>query len=356
MFEKLKKIEDRFKLLEQKLCDPDIISNRSEYEKTIQERSRLLKIVNLFEEYKKLVKQRQDNKILLDDPDPQIKEIAREELQSLTEKIQHTEEKLKILLLPPDPYDGKDIFLEVRGAAGGEEACLFAQQLMRMYIKFADEMGWKAEVINLSESQTGGVKEAILNIKGKDVYSWLKYESGVHRVQRVPVTESQGRIHTSSATVAVLPEVDDVEVDIKEEDLKIEFMRASGAGGQHVNKTDSAVRITHIPTGITVHCQSERSQHKNKSRAMKILVSRLVEMERAKQESKISAQRKNQVGTGDRSEKIRTYNFPQNRVTDHRIGYTMHNLSDFLDGRIKPLIEKLRIELQMRKLKEGRIN
>jgi peptide chain release factor 1 len=281
---------------------------------------------------------------------------TRTELQRLEEKIPGAESELKLLLLPPDPLDGKDILLEIRSGTGGEEAALFAMDLMRMYMRFADEMGWKADMMSLSESATGGVKEAILNIRGENVYSWLKYESGVHRVQRVPVTESQGRIHTSAATVAVLPEADEIDVNIGEEDLHIETMRASGAGGQHVNKTDSAVRIVHIPTGITVHCQDERSQHKNKSKAMKILRARLLEIERERQDRETARERRSQVGSGDRSEKIRTYNFPQSRVTDHRIGMSIHNLAGFMEGNIRPMIESLRVHFQAKKLEESSVD
>jgi peptide chain release factor 1 len=297
-----------------------------------------------------LLEEKENLTNLLNDTDREIRDLAKEELENLEKKREQLEYQIKLMLLPPDPLDGKDIILEIRSGTGGEEASLFAEELMRMYMRFADEMGWEVELMSLSESATHGVKEAILNIRGKNVYSWLKYESGVHRVQRVPVTESQGRIHTSAATVAVLPEADEIEVQINESDLHIETMRASGAGGQHVNKTDSAVRIIHIPTGITIHCRDERSQHKNKAKALKILRARLMEAERNKQSKEIADRRKTQVGTGDRSEKIRTYNFPQNRVTDHRIGVSIYNITDFMAGNIKPLLENIRLHYQIKNL------
>jgi peptide chain release factor 1 len=354
MLDKLEKLEKRYGDIEQQLYDPNVINDRSRYEKLLQERRGLGKVVAAYGSYKKLLRERDENRQLLSDPDREIRDMARDELQRIEEKIPAAESELKLLLLPPDPLDGKDILLEVRGGTGGEEAALFAMDLIRMYMRFADEMGWKAEIMSLSESATGGVKEAIVNIRGENVYSWLKYESGVHRVQRVPVTESQGRIHTSAATVAVLPEADEIDVSIADEDLHIETMRASGAGGQHVNKTDSAVRIVHVPTGITVHCQDERSQHKNKSKAMKILRARLLEIERERQDRETARERRSQVGSGDRSEKIRTYNFPQSRVTDHRIGMSIHNLTGFMDGNIRPMIESLRLHFQAQKLEESR--
>jgi len=354
MMDKLEKLEKRYADIEEQLYDPEVINDRPRYEKLLQERRELGRIVTAYASYKKLLRERDENRQLLNDSDKEIRDMAREELQRIEEKIPNVESELKLLLLPPDPLDGKDILLEIRSGTGGEEAALFAMELMRMYMRFADEMGWKAEIMNLSESATGGVKEAILNIRGENVYSWLKFESGVHRVQRVPVTESQGRIHTSAATVAVLPEANEIDVKIGDEDLHIETMRASGAGGQHVNKTDSAVRIVHIPTGITVHCQDERSQHKNKSKALKILRARILEMERERQDRETAKERRSQVGTGDRSEKIRTYNFPQSRVTDHRIGMSMHNLTGFMEGNIRPMVESLRLHFQAKKLEESR--
>jgi len=352
MIDKLNEVEKRYGDIEQQLYDPAVIANREKYEKLLVERKNLGKIVASYGILKKLLKERDDNKLLLGDADRDIREMAREELGRIEAEIPRLEDELKLMLLPPDPLDGKDILIEIRGGTGGEEASLFALDLMRMYMKFADAMGWKAEVMYLSESSSGGVKEAILNIRGENVYSWLKYESGVHRVQRVPSTEAQGRIHTSAATIAVLPEADEIEVKIKDEDLHIETMRSGGAGGQHVNKTDSAVRIIHIPTGITIHCQDERSQHKNKAKALKILRARLLEGERERQDREVASERRSQVGSGDRSEKIRTYNFPQSRVTDHRIGLSIHNLSGFMDGNLKPMIEGLRLHFQTMKLNE----
>jgi len=352
MIDKLNDVEKRYGAIEQQLYDPAVIADREKYEKLLVERKNLGKIVASYGTLKKLLKERDDNKLLLADADKDIREMAREELGRIDAEIPRLEGELKLMLLPPDPLDGKDILLEIRGGTGGEEASLFALDLMRMYMKFADAMGWKAEVMYLSESSSGGVKEAILNIRGENVYSWLKYESGVHRVQRVPSTEAQGRIHTSAATIAVLPEADEIEVKINDEDLHIETMRSGGAGGQHVNKTDSAVRIIHIPTGITIHCQDERSQHKNKAKALKILRARLLEGERERQDREVASERRSQVGSGDRSEKIRTYNFPQSRVTDHRIGLSIHNLSGFMDGNLKPMIEGLRLHFQTMKMNE----
>jgi len=350
MFDRLDEIEKRFAEIEAQLYDTAVLQDRARYEKLVMERKEIARIVAVYAAYKKARAERDENRLLLGDADREIRDAAREEIDRLDALAPKLEEELKTLLLPADPLDGKDIVLEVRAGTGGEEASLFADELMRMYMKFADAMGWRVELMGLSQSASGGVKEAILEIGGENVYSWLKYESGVHRVQRVPVTETQGRIHTSAATVAILPEADEVDITIRDEDIHMEFMRASGAGGQHVNKTDSAVRLVHLPTGITIHCQDERSQHKNKSKALKILRARLMDMQRTQQASQTARDRRSQVGSGDRSEKVRTYNFPQNRVTDHRIGVNVHNLPDFLNGNIKPLVEQLRIHFQTQQL------
>lgn len=347
--EKLEELEKKYEIIEQKLYDPNIIQNKEEYTRLVKEKSELEDIVTHFRELKKIMKEIINNKELLNDPD--FKELALEEIKQLEKKKEKLEERIKLLLLPKDPYDGKDILLEIRAGTGGEEATLFAAELFRMYARFAEKKGWQLEVISKSESATGGFKEIISVIRGKNVYSYLKYESGVHRVQRVPVTESQGRIHTSAATVAVLPEADEIDIKIDEKDIEVEIMRSTGHGGQSVNTTDSAVRITHKPTGIVVKCQDERSQHKNKARALKILRARLLELERKKQQEEIAKQRKEQVKSGDRSEKIRTYNFPQDRVTDHRIGLTLHNIQSIMDGELDELIDSLRTYYQAEALK-----
>lgn len=284
--------------------------------------------------------------------DDELRKLIKEEIKLLEEKIERLEKELPLLLLPKDPNDEKNVIVEIRAGAGGEEAALFAADLMRMYQRYAERKGWKVEVLDIHETGLGGIKEVVLRVEGKGAYSRLKYESGVHRVQRVPVTEASGRIHTSTATVAILPEVDEIEVEIRPEDLKIETMRASGHGGQHVNRTESAVRITHIPTGIVVSCQNERSQHQNKAIALKILRAKLYELYQREQQEKIQKQRRSQVGTGERSEKIRTYNFPQNRVTDHRIGLTVYNLPEVLDGDLDEFIDALIAHFRAEALKQ----
>lgn len=339
---KLETLEKKFQELSEKLGEPSIIVDRDLYTKIAKEYSELEEIVKTYQEYKKALSQLEENKQLLEtEEETELKELIREEIKLLEEKIEKLEKELPILLLPKDPNDEKNVILEIRAGAGGEEAALFAAELLRMYQRYAERKGWKFDLLDLHETGLGGIKEAIAKIEGKGAYSRLKYESGVHRVQRVPITESSGRIHTSTVTVAVLPEVDEVEVEIRPEDLKIETMRASGHGGQHVNKTESAVRITHLPTGIVVTCQNERSQHQNKITALKILRAKIYELYQKEQNQKIQQERKSQVGSGERSEKIRTYNFPQNRVTDHRISLTIYNLPEVLDGSLDEFIDLL---------------
>ena len=350
---KLETLEKNFEEISLKLSDPSIISNPETYTKLAKEHAELLEIVETFREYKKVLQQIKENKqIIEEDSDEELIELAKDELKELEMRLKKLEEKLPILLLPKDPNDEKNVILEIRAGAGGEEAALFAADLLRMYQRYAERHGWKFEILDVNETGLGGFKEVIAKIEGKGAYSRLKYESGVHRVQRVPITESSGRIHTSTVTVAVLPEVDEVTVKIRPEDLRIETMRASGHGGQHVNKTESAVRITHIPTGIVVSCQNERSQHQNKATALKILRAKLYELALKEQNEKIQKERKSQVGTGERCEKIRTYNFPQNRVTDHRISLTVYNLPEVLDGDLDEFIDALIAHYRTEALKQ----
>lgn len=353
MIEKLQVIEEKYLELEKKIADPEIISQPQEWQKLMKEHSNLQPIVEKFREYKKILNTIKEAEELLDtDLDEDFEKLVKEELNRAKEQKEIVETQLKILLLPKDPNDEKNVIMEIRAGAGGEEAALFAAELFRMYSRYAERKNWKVEVMSTSESDLDGFKEVIFMISGKGAYSRLKYESGVHRVQRVPVTESGGRIHTSTATVAVLPEVEDVEVEIREEDLEIDTFRAGGAGGQHVNKTESAVRIVHKPTGIVVTCQDERSQHANRDRAMKILRARLYDYYQSIQQKEIESQRRSQVGTGDRSERIRTYNFPQGRVTDHRIGLTLYKLEQILDGDLDEIIDALITHFQTERLKE----
>ncbi len=348
---KLEEVEKRFEELTEKLADPELVGDREKYAKIAREHAELSEIVETYRTYKKTLEEIEGNKELLEDQDEELVKLAREELKELTAKAEELEKKLMFLLLPKDPNDEKNILLEIRAGTGGEEAALFAADLFRMYSRYAERKGWEVEILDVNPTGLGGFKEIIALIKGKGAYSRLKYESGVHRVQRIPETESQGRIHTSAVTVAVLPEAEEVDIEIRPEDLRIETMRASGHGGQHVNKTESAVRITHIPTGIVVSCQNERSQHQNRARAMQILRARLYELKLREQEEKIQAERRSQVGTGDRSERIRTYNFPQNRVTDHRIGLTLYRLEQVMDGEIDDIIDSLITYYQAEALK-----
>ena len=351
MLAKLENLEKRYMELEEQLAAPDAYENQERYRKLAKAHADLRDAVPLFRDYRDLDRQLAENKELLDDADADMREMAQEEIRHIEAEIPEVEQRLKVLLLPPDPLDEKNIVLEIRAGTGGEEAALFAGDLFRMYCRYAEIMGWKVEIIDESPTDNGGYKEVIALISGNRVYSHLKYESGTHRVQRVPATESQGRIHTSAATVAVMPEAEEVDVDIKPEDLRIDVYRASGAGGQHVNKTESAVRITHIPTGVVVTCQDEKSQHKNKARAMKVLASRILQAEREKQHSEQAADRKSQVGSGDRSERIRTYNFPQGRVTDHRVNLTLYSLDRFMDGDIEGMIDALAAQAQAEALR-----
>jgi len=356
MYEKLDGVEKRYEELTEKLSDPKIASNPEEFRKLAKQRSDLEEIVSTWRAYKKTRSELEDNRLLVStESDEELREMAHEEIPALEKKLEDLETELKILLLPKDPKDDKNILLEIRAGTGGEEAALFAADLFRMYSRYAEVKNWKVEILEHSETGIGGLKELIALISGDRVYSYLKYESGVHRVQRVPKTEASGRIHTSACTVAVLPEAEDVEIQVDEKDLRIDVYRSSGPGGQGVNTTDSAVRITHIPSGLVVACQDERSQHKNKARAMKILKSRLLDLEQQKQDEERSAARKSQVKSGDRSEKIRTYNFPQSRMTDHRIGLTKHNLQAILDGDLDDVVDALRAHDQAEMLKGGTV-
>jgi peptide chain release factor 1 len=351
VLERLKKVKDRFEIINQQLSDPAFMNDREKIISLSRERSDLAEIMEAYEEYSGIIKNIGGNKEIIDSKiDKDLISLAEAELDELEEKKESLEERIKFLLLPKDPNDNKDIIMEIRAGTGGEEAALFAGDLFRMYTRFAEKKGWKVELMDISDTGRGGIKEAVFSISGENIYGNLKFESGVHRVQRVPETEANGRVHTSAASVAVLPEAEDVQIDINQNDLRIDIFRSGGAGGQNVNKVETAVRITHIPTGIVVQCQDERSQLKNRQKAMKVLRARLYDMKLKEQNAEVSAQRKSMVGSGDRSDKIRTYNFPQNRVTDHRIGLTLYNLSNIIEGELDELIEQLKLADRTEKL------
>ncbi len=344
MIEKLESIVEKYRNLEREVSDPEIMKDMNRYKAVMQEHAHLSSIVSVYTEYRKVLTERDEAAVLMEkESDPEIKEMAKEEFTGLEEKRETLEKELKKLLIPKDPLDGKNIIMEIRAGTGGDEAALFAADLYRMYTKFAEQNKWKIEVMNANEIGIGGFKEISFSISGKNVYGNLRYESGVHRVQRVPTTESGGRVHTSAVTVAVLPEAEETDISIKNEDLKIDVFRSSGPGGQSVNTTDSAVRITHLPTGVVVTCQDEKSQIKNKAKALRVLRARLYEAEEAKRQSERAENRRNQVGSGDRSERIRTYNFPQNRVTDHRINLTLYKLESVMQGDLSEIIDGLKV-------------
>ena len=346
MFTKLEEVVDRFQEVEGLLSDPSVMANQEKFRQLTKEHADLSELVEVYREYKKVTEEIEGNRELLRDADTDLREMAQAELPELEDRRDALDQQLMVLLLPKDPRDEKNVILEIRAGTGGDEAALFAGDLFRMYCRYADEKGWRVEIMSESESEAGGFKEVIAMISGQRVYSRLKYESGTHRVQRVPETEAQGRIHPSACTVAVLPEAEDVDLDIDPSDLRIDVYRASGAGGQHVNKTESAVRITHIPTGVVVACQDEKSQHKNKAKAMKVLKSRILDAMQAEQDAKMAADRKSQVGSGDRSERIRTYNFPQGRCTDHRIGLTLYRLDAIMQGDLDEIVDALSAHYQ----------
>lgn len=353
MIEKLDEFKGQLEELDSKLSDPNVMKDMSAYKSLMQERSRLVPIVDELTNLKDLMEELKDNEALSKESDPDIAEMAKEEIPLLKERIEQTQKHCKMLLVPPDPMEGKNIIMEIRAGTGGEEAALFAADLYRMYSYYAESMHWKLEEISSNATELGGYKEVIVSISGKDVYGSLRWESGVHRVQRVPETESGGRIHTSAVTVAVLPEAEETEVEIRQEDLRIDVMRAGGPGGQCVNTTESAVRITHIPTGLVVICQNQKSQLQNKAEAMRVLRSRLYDLEAGRKAKERAEERKSQVGSGDRSERIRTYNFPQNRLTDHRINLTLYKLDLIMEGHLEDVVEALKIAAGEEALKEA---
>jgi len=348
---KLDEIEARFEELNQKMADPEVIRNANLYRETAKSHSELDEVVGKYREWKKAHEELEGAREMLEESDEEIREMARDDIGRLTPELERIEADLKVLLLPKDPNDDKNVVIEVRAGTGGDEATLFAAEIFRMYTRYAEEAGWKVDITSSSESEIGGLKEIIALINGGNVYSRLKYESGVHRVQRVPATETQGRVHTSAVTVAVLPEADDVEIKLEPKEIRIDTFCSSGPGGQSVNTTYSAVRITHLPTGLVVSCQDEKSQIKNRAKAERVLRSRLYELELKKQQDEIAGERRTMVGSGDRSEKIRTYNFPQNRVTDHRIGLTLHQLDQVMEGRLDTIVDALTTFYQAEKLK-----
>lgn len=352
MFDKLEFVIEKYEELSMKVSDPETINNQPVWQKLVKEMGEMEPLVNKYKEYKQVKENLEEAKMMLDDDDEEIREMAKMEISDCEDKIEGIEAELKILMLPKDPNDERNVILEVRAGTGGDEAALFGADLLRMYIRYAERRGWKTEIMDMNDTTIGGVKECTMLVKGKGAYSRLKFESGAHRVQRVPETESQGRVHTSAATIAVLPEVDDVEVEINPNDVRVDVYRASGNGGQCVNTTDSAVRLTHMPTGLVVTCQDEKDQHANKDKAFKVLKSRLYDMMQAEQDKEISDARKSQVGSGDRSERIRTYNFPQGRVSDHRIGLTIYKLDNFLDGDIDDIVDALIADDQAKKMQE----
>lgn len=354
---KLDGMEARYMALEDQLSDPSVIADQNRWRELSKEHAELGEIVFKYREYKEALKGIQDALELLDDKSQaDLHELAKEELKENEEKRDALDLEIHKMLIPKDPNDGKNVILEIRAGTGGEEAALFASDLLKMYLKFAERKGWKAEIADANETDLGGFKEVTCTIEGKNAYSILKFESGVHRVQRIPETESQGRVHTSAVTVAVLPEAEDVDIEVRREDLRIDVYRSSGAGGQHINKTSSAIRLTHLPTGMVVTCQNERSQRQNKEKALQILKSRLYDQAMRESQSKEAADRKNQVGSGDRSERIRTYNFPQGRLTDHRINMSIYQLDDFMNGNMDAILDRLMEEDLARRMKEGEAN